>query len=138
MKSTSRTVLAALLATSATLSQAAEDQNASLERVKTSLHFGLSASMAYGAERYFAKHHPQVSSYWSAVGAAFSVGATKEVVDHLVKPGAKGSGKDVAVDLMGAMAGAWLSQALNAKKDTVLLTQTGPSGGLSLTLRTTF
>ncbi len=108
-----------------------------LERVKTTLHFGISVGMAYYAEDYFYRRHPEVPSFWAAAGTSFAVGALKEVVDHTFRPGARGSGKDLMVDAAGALTGAWLSQALRADNRTApdLRLSASPAGGFVLTYR---
>lgn len=86
------------------------------ESTKKTLHFGLSAGMAFAGESFIAAKYPDLSPVVGGVVIALLPGVLKEVVDRHGGESTASNIHDLKLDLAGAVSGALLSNYI--RKET--------------------
>ena len=99
-----------------TLSSASPSSFALDETSKNTLHFGLSAGMAFAGESFIAAQYPDLPPVVGGVVIALIPGVLKEVVDRHGGASTASNIHDLKLDLVGAVSGALLSNYI--RKET--------------------
>ena len=99
-----------------TLSSTSPSSFALDESTKKTLHFGLSAGVAFAGESFLAANYPDLSPVMGGVVIALIPGVIKEVVDRRGGESTASNIHDLKLDLAGAVSGALLSNYI--RKET--------------------